>query len=513
MLYNCDFLSIKPMILVNQRRRVHTLTGALLSLLAIILSLTVFFLLFAPFVNKKNLNVVYSTYYEKYKNINLGPNNYPIALSIWDSLGNVIPENEKVYNVKALMVYNIFKNINETNVLSVENKFLDMKKCDKSSFGDNFQLFNNSRWNNMYCLDYDKLDVQNLNLTNPKSNGYNFTQLRFVFTKCVNSTENNNTCHSSEVIEKYLSSYMIHIETMDYYIDNNSVETPLVPVKLSQIFLSNLQTYQLVQYDLKNIIYNDDKGIIFDLFTTKNYTSLHSSQKTSGFESATYFSGGFANFDLNLNNRGLNDKFTRNYPKLQSIVADTGGFIKLILIVFQLIAFLLTRIEYNNYLISEMFDQLKDNNKLNMEEVPKINNYDNFQQINNSQILHLKTKKYPTVINKTKNSKLRTDSSSKIGKFTEYKFKHSFKNIFLYICNGKNQGKSKILLDKCLRSLDIKNLIKITYQLNYLKMHCQMSNVNNNLPVENLNNDIMVCIDKNERRIKGNNENSNLNLI
>jgi hypothetical protein len=64
-----------------------------------IASIVMFGLFVEPFLNNKNPNAVYSTFYQKLNNITIN-NDFPLAICLLQSNGKSIPDGEKIYKVK-----------------------------------------------------------------------------------------------------------------------------------------------------------------------------------------------------------------------------------------------------------------------------------------------------------------------------------------------------------------------------------------------------------------------------
>lgn len=179
--------------------------------------------------------------------------------------------------------------------------------------------------------------------------------MEFYAQKCINTTLNNNFCFPANVIDEYLASSQIYL---NYFYATNKIDhyNKINPIQDSdyndQIFLNT--NYEIV----KMVKYTSDGGSVFeDITTTTGYGRDYQFSYNEVNPLTTKFklpeSVGCIQFNFN---SFTIDKYSRTYQKLQSVVANIGGALKLILTLAQTFTRLITHHIYIFNLSSECIE-------------------------------------------------------------------------------------------------------------------------------------------------------------
>ena len=137
---------------------------------------------------------------------------------------------------------------------------MEFEKCNVDNFGKDYQnLFTKDELNNSYCL-----KNFTYNLTFAGSYKYDrITYIRIVIYPCVNSTKNNFSCKSQEVMDKQLNSGYFSIILKDFGLNPSNFTNPRIPT-LQDLYTTidrRLSKNYILNFGLTEI--HTDKRIIY----------------------------------------------------------------------------------------------------------------------------------------------------------------------------------------------------------------------------------------------------------
>ena len=186
---------------------------------------------------------------------------------------------------------------------------------------------------------------------------------------CVNSTENNNYCYTKNEIDNALTnsifyfSYLVGSISIDHY---NKSE----PVKPSVYTQDNRMSYTS-RSDLnifwKPVLYKTDKGWLFEKNSKKNYFQIdeNSFRQTMVTDKQKYsVNNSFSKTLFGLHYSTI-DNYKRSYPKIQSVIANCSGLIKVSFHIAKFIVHMFTLGEYYSFLFDFDFNSSITINSVN----------------------------------------------------------------------------------------------------------------------------------------------------
>ncbi len=272
--------------------------------------------------------------------INITDSNFAIALGLQNPYkANYI--DERIYTVNAIQT--IMRRV-EDGKQSFEKKRVKMIPCNKKEFKllpDYFKLMD---LKNLYCIENTDLFLQG------DFGKEVWAYFEFSFNRCKNSTSNNFTCKSEEVIRSSLDGGYFGIFVSDTTIEASNF---LSPAKLfgRNIFTTfSLRAFREFWIYLKTIDVSSDSGWLLEERSNEQYFSIDDIREYWDFRNTTEE---FFNFGLRCSSS--RQVFGRSYLKLQNLAANIGGIVKFLLICGQLLTYIFRQIKYREFLISTFF--------------------------------------------------------------------------------------------------------------------------------------------------------------
>ena len=341
MLLNCflnlDIYGTIPSFTIHGHKKFRTIIGSILSLLTYII-IILFFGIYIRGVLKHLSPKLVTTIYNDFdpKPINLTKDNFLITLSLQTiDYSNYI--NDSIYYVNATLSSITLQNDGSYQEIITPLKII---KCSEYNFH-----FLNNYWKNLpleslYCLDIDNIELRG----DFKTEKWNVLYLKF--SKCINTTENNNSCQSNEVIDNYLKGGYLGIFMSDIIIEPNNFQNP------SQLYGKNIfNTFTYKQYSdfwiyLKHEQVVTDLGYFFENKNTKYFFGIDHADYLSDYrEDKNIF------LSVGIRKSLKREVYERSYVKLQEAAANACGIIKVSMVCGEIIAYFFQKILYNNFII------------------------------------------------------------------------------------------------------------------------------------------------------------------
>ena len=364
LILNCDFLGYKQTFSIGTKRTFQSHMGSILSILITIILLYCCNSFSRKLFEHKNPNIVATTYYDQeIKAVEFDQNILTITLALQNTDYSYYID-EKIYKVT---IYAISKQTTDSHgSIHTSEEQLQLVKCNEiHEFKLAPDYFMSLDLKNLYCLNLN----QSIILEGEYGrNSWKYIQFRFQ--KCINSTENNYSCYSEEVIEKKLSGGYLGLFISHYAFVPNNYQKPL-NVYGKNIFASFSGKYysDFFMY-LKTLQINTDTGFLLESFKTEEQICYSSwtSQNDHREEKEKHF------ISLTIQMSQEREVYERSYAKLQVIAAEIGGIMKVCLFVGEITIYLFRNLLYKDYISSFYFEK-RENKKIKVDSYENNPNY------------------------------------------------------------------------------------------------------------------------------------------
>ena len=262
--------------------------------------------------------------------------------------------------------YSSYIKVNGNWNLSLEEN-ITFDYCKLSNFGKNYQnIMTNRNISSMLCPNKLEFVLEGY---------YTMERLSFIklnFQRCVNTTENNNSCFPNEIIDQYLSLTNMISTIEDIELTPQDYDNPVQHVErdISGTTSEGRQPTFLVE--MKIVMIETDNNIFgFEFFSNPKI------DKYLKFGSVTMSPSP----NIVQNNNNLNEiqmvlspnilYQKRKYVQLIDVFGDVGGFKEIINLIFSIICSFFVDILYNKSLVNNLFNFDLDK-KLNIFKKIKI---------------------------------------------------------------------------------------------------------------------------------------------
>jgi hypothetical protein len=402
MFESIDMLGSSPNLFVKGRKRFKTRFGGIISILSAILTIGFAMYFIVNLLMRKNFSIYLNQASQDNPFLNISHS--PLAFALGNGFGQMA--NSSVATI--IFSYWIYPPGSTTPT----NKIIPLEKCSiKTHFSEYQSYFKNVTWiENYMCL------PPNSNLTLSGLDGDYIVGNNYInvyFTKCVNNSlyNPNSNCLSSAAITSELTNLPIFINQiyLDYQIDHSIVTSPISWSIKSEKMGVSLSIFQRYFTYLKATEYNSDFGFVFSDLKTQTFMQYDKSSVFVTINPKSIIPDliALSSFYVSKNK----DIHTREFTKLQSVIANIGGIIQSILSV-------------SAYLVTFFSDQLMAvdciNSSLNFHKINNLETKRTFQQLETLEALH-KKKETQIATAAIKNIKPQSPKSPKR--------KNSYKNI------------------------------------------------------------------------------------
>jgi len=233
-------------------------------------------------LSKNKINLVYNLDNRKYPNISLAGKH--LGLVVTDIIGQDIPEPSRVFNIKFIywqitlpafsakgsdsvnsennnpnqQINNITTVSNVNNKPIVKTTFIKPNDCKTMEQINPGFAETNKFFTNKVCLDFG---ANNITLAGKYGSIQGYSFLTIYLNRCVNSTENNNSCMPQAYIDKIFAQAILSIFTTEYDVNPEDYESPLQEYhNLDQMQISS-SIFKKFEKRYNKIILNNDKGL------------------------------------------------------------------------------------------------------------------------------------------------------------------------------------------------------------------------------------------------------------
>ena len=256
---------------------------------------------------------------------------------------------ESIYTAEAIFV-DCVKDDNGTFKVNKKQE-LKVERCDKKKFGKHYQhLFKKEELNNAYCIDTLDFDLKG---------GFiykNLSLIKIDIFPCKNSTENNFHCQPQKKIDYYLANGYFTILLKDVGLNPSNYSFPLLPT-LQDIYTSiSKQIYRdlMLYYEITEV--RTDSGIFLKQINTERFLKFDKKIETFYLRPEENYYNGESIIQIQIR---LSDNIhvqNRDYKKMQNVFATAGGYMQMLNALFSLLSTLVNNFNYDNIIISDLFD-------------------------------------------------------------------------------------------------------------------------------------------------------------
>ena len=352
-----DMYSKKICFFFNEREKISSLFGFLLTMLYISVSVILFFYQIILAIQRKNLKVYDTTIYSKDMpviDVDINQLYFAFGLEYPNTANRYV--DESIYTVELTF---FDKRKIEDQFVTISEKKLDFEKCNVNNFGKDYQnLFVKDELNNSYCL-------KDFNYTLTFAGSYKFdriTYIRILVFPCVNSTKNNYSCKPQEVIDSYFNSGYFSIVLKDFGLNPSNYSSPRIPT-LQDLYTTidkRLSKNYILNFGLTEI--HTDTGLLKDNINKEKYLQFRKVLESFSYrEEKDYLEGkSLILVQLRLEDTIFVQK--RTYTKVSEILSIIGGYMQFMNTVFLLVSSIVNKIYSEIKIINSIFNfNLKEN--------------------------------------------------------------------------------------------------------------------------------------------------------
>ena len=352
-----DMYSKKIGFFFNDKEKVSSSFGFLLTMLYIFVSMILFFYQLILAIQRKNLKVYDTTIYSKDMpiiDVDINQLYFAFGLEYPNTANRYI--DESIYTVELTF---LDKRKIEDEFVTVDERKLDFEKCDVNNFGKDYQnLFVKDELNNSYCL-------KDFNYTLTLAGSYKFdriTYIRIFVFPCVNSTKNNYSCKPQEVIDSYFNSGYFSIVLKDFGLNPSNYSSPRIPT-LQDLYTTidkRISKNYILNFGLTEI--HTDKGLLNENINKEKYLQFRKVLESFSYrEEKDYLAGkSLILVQLRLEDTIFVQK--RTYTKVSEILSVIGGYMQFMNTVFLLVSSFVNKIHSEIKIINSIFNfNLKEN--------------------------------------------------------------------------------------------------------------------------------------------------------
>lgn len=331
-----DYFGSKPQLYYLSKSRYTSSIGAVTSILALISISALIIYFFISFLLCEGMTIVFSKDNLKTnQSYSIGENVFMIRMH--DLMGKEV--DSRIATIKA-----VHWKYEKTNTTITH---IPMEECSYEttiSQEEKEELIGERQLSIYKCL--TKLNNATISIS---SNNLSGSYLYFYLVKCNNETDND-ICLPQIDIDSYLSKNTLYIAMFyeSIVIDHYNLSHPIRP----NLIVGNQLISTSLNYDMtlfwKAVDYYTDVGWIFSSFTHLNhfeYDDTFTKLLIHITPERYYLKGTFSSIKIALDPYSV-EIYHRTFPKIQSVIANIGGFLKIILLFGDILVSLLIKGRY-----------------------------------------------------------------------------------------------------------------------------------------------------------------------
>jgi hypothetical protein len=318
------------------KEKVKTLWGSLIGVLTICAISAYFTYQIYNVLNKNSTSIIYNE-----SSSRIAVNNFtdiPIMFKVIDASGMKIAP-EGIYSIEPIYLNYIVEKGEKNNSKSYTKRIpIEIEPCQREKhLGEYIDLFENIDVENYQCIPREKYNLTLLSSFGDLVNG--FSEIVIYLTKCSNSTQK---CLDESILMKKLTEVFFVFAHVGYQIDNFNYTHPIQ----KRVFtITQSFTYHIIKrwyLSFMPMTYDTDYGFILDNLIGENYFTLNSISLDINPVAAGIINPNPQLATFHIRNTESSGNYFRGYIKLSSIVASTGGAIKIIMTVCHLLNYMIT---------------------------------------------------------------------------------------------------------------------------------------------------------------------------
>ncbi len=355
--YSCfkrlDIFGVAPLFTIRGRPTFQTQIGSCLTILCIFL-MGIYVLVFLnQMINHKSPDLRSTIYYDEIpQEIQLKKNNFSFVFGLQTKeFVNYI--DESIYKVQA---YQTKIKINKNGFYNITKENLKIITCNNNIFQIIPENFKQLPLNNLYCIDNDII-------LKGEYMKEEWNYIRLNFSKCENSTENKNNCKTEEEINELLSGGYIGIFIPDYSFEPTKYFDPFNPYIKNVYKAFSIKYFEDILFYFKSVQIITDSGYFFEDKKIIKFATYDYIQNEIDFRESKHF------LSLTIRVSSKREVHERNYIKLQEIVSNVGGMLKIVLLFGEYSVYFIRMLLYKNYIL-EFFNL--DESEIRLKEVRSI---------------------------------------------------------------------------------------------------------------------------------------------
>ena len=204
-----DIYGTHPRFTINGEKKFNTYFGSFMTIISGAIIALFFFIYIEEVINHKNPKLITTIYNDaRPSERTITSKEFIITLSLeYSNYSNFI--DERIYNVQAGL-YTYYK-IDGKNIET--RTPIDVIRCNEFNFDIIPSYFQSLDLNNLYCLKNGTFTFEG------EYQSESFQFLYFMISKCINSSLNNNSCFSEEIINSVLSGGLNNILIIGYILN------------------------------------------------------------------------------------------------------------------------------------------------------------------------------------------------------------------------------------------------------------------------------------------------------
>jgi len=326
-------------------------------------------------LSKNKINLVYNLDNRKYPNISLAGKH--MGLIVTDIFGQDIPEPSRVFNIKFMYwqvmlpafsskgpdSVNAQNNINTNQQINNNTNMSDKPTVSATNIQPNdcktMEEINpgfaetNKFFTNKVCLDFG---VNNISLAGKYGSIHGCSFFTIYLNRCVNSTENMNSCMPQAYIDKILALAGLSIFTTEYDLNPEEYESPFQEYHNMDHLQISSSIFKKFEKKYNKIILNYDKGLFTpDIQTVEAYRTESIVESVDLRASNTIMPGLFN--QVMLLGSGKNEIFNISFMKLPQALANIGGILQVILFTGKFLLYFWSKNSMLDFVISKIFTE------------------------------------------------------------------------------------------------------------------------------------------------------------
>jgi hypothetical protein len=347
---SADFIGLEPTFTYQTKSRYKTIFGGLMSIVLGSLFLSGMLYFGRELYQRRNPTIISSSTLNPLPApMDITPQTFPFYISIQDASNNLkYFKDETIYSLKVyLRTQTRSKDKNGVATLAVNLIPITMVDCDLDYHFAGMQgLYNVTDYKNAYCIGKG----QNITIQGDFPDDiFNFLQINYY--QCTNTTDVSN-CKSQTVIDNSIRNTYIAIDYAYYLMTPNDFDTPVKRIRQEFFTTASNAGFKQINVYLKRFFLNTDKGFIFEDVHTDAYNQVATVQELASNVAPR---PGERMFNFGIRMSYQEDFISRDYVKLQTVIANVGGLFKFLSLVFEVLVIYFTKKSFFLELINQNF--------------------------------------------------------------------------------------------------------------------------------------------------------------